>query len=515
MRRIVGGLVCLWAVGLAPVSLVGGPRAGEPAMAQAQKTARSTTGKSARQSQSQTAARKAQSSPSRTSQARRPKAAAKPRLRRYSSKKIGQMISEITALNQELAALNRRTTARLTGFAERQSVPRSERYRFPRDHARMLEFIRQAAAQPRNVTVRLSLADLYRRNHKFPKAERTLLEARALAPVNRALLFQLGELYLAMGRPGQGWDTFEEILYLDPGNLAARLGQGRAEGAAGRVDEAWAVFAGVENDYGQLEDLDIAGTRQLVSEGDYGAAIAAARQGLARYPDSATLYYLRGRAYGALGMAAAAKADLYDALALDADLVDAYEVLGDVSMQEGKYADASAQYLRVVTHRPGDPAAGMALGRAYLMDMKYADAVRELDLCARLHGERQAVNHLRAQAHYLQAQEFKEQGRFRQAVEAQRTALQLAGGSSVGLVVPALLTAGASARAHGDYRRSIDYYERALSLAPASTMGYVELSRTYAAMADSSQALEVLRKALARDPDHAEARLMWRRFTRP
>ncbi len=210
-----------------------------------------------------------------------------------------------------------------------------------------------------------------------------------------------------------------------------------------------------------------------------------------------------------------AKADLYDALVLDPDLLDVYETLGAIFMETGNYPAAEAAYLKVLRARPGDEEASFALGHAYLMDLKFQQAAEEWDRLAYLNGDHGKVNHWRSQAYYLQSLELNRQGQFQSALIARRKALALAGGHSTGWVVPALIGAGAAARTHGDYPRSIDYYYQALEMDPFSADSYMGLSRTYTAMQDPSRARESLSQALALDPAHAGAWAVQERLTRP
>ncbi len=433
----------------------------------------------------------------------------------YSGIQLRALAADITALNGQLADLNRRTTRRFDRLASLEKLPPGQRYRFAEDQRSALQLAQQIDEHPENSAPLITLAHLQIRNRKQAEAEATLLKALALEPLNQELTFDLGELYLSMGKSGQAWDAFQEIIYQKPEQAQARLAQGRVLEHEGDYEGAMDIYTQVEADFGPSAEVNFHQARNLSAQGDHGAAVAQAREGLVRNPDSAPLAYVRGRAYAALGMLDRAKTDLYAALALNPDLLEVYETLGAIFMETGNYPAAEAAYLKVLRARPGDEEASFALGHAYLMDLKFQQAAEEWDRLAYLHGDNGKVNHWRSQAYYLHSLELNRQGQFQSALNARRNALALAGGHSTGWVVPALIGAGAAARAHGDYPRSIDYYDQALEMDPFSADGYIGLSRTYTAMQDSSRARESLLQALALDPDHPGAWAAQERFTRP
>lgn len=443
----------------------------------------------------------------RTIPARRPKP--------YSATQLRAWAAEITALNGQLVDLNRRTTRRIERLAQSEKLPPGQRYRFAEDQRRALQLAHQIDEHPENSAPVIALAHLQIRNRKHAEAEATLLNALALEPLNHELTFDLGELYLTMGKSGQAWDAFQEIIYQKPAHGQPRLAQGRVLEHAGDYAGAMDIFTQVEADFGPSAEVNFHQARNLSAQGDHGAAVAQAREGLVRNPDSAPLAYVRGRAYAALGMLDRAKTDLYAALALDPDLLVVYETLGAIFVETGNYPAAEAAYLKVLRARPGDEEASFALGHAYLMDLKFQQAAEEWDRLAYLHGDDGTVNQWRSQAYYLHSLELNSQGQFQSALSARRNALALAGGHSTGWVVPALIGAGAAARTHSDYPRSIDYYYQALEMDPFSADSYIGLSRTYTAMQDSSRASAYLLQALALDPDHPGAWAAQERFTRP
>lgn len=430
------------------------------------------------------------------------------------------MASDIASLGNQLTALNRRTTRRLSQLAppdssSDQAIPVAQRYRFAGDSRRLQQLIRQHEGHPEDLGALVALADLQRRNHKLREAETYLLKTLSLEPLNQAFLFDLGYLYLEKGKYTKAWGTFQEIIYLNPESIEARLAQGLAREKEGNYQGAEAIYLKVEEQFGAVAGVYFRRAMNLVAREDYGAAVTLAREGLALHPDCASLYYARGCAYAGLGLLARAKTDFYDALSLDTDLLEAYAALGEVSLQEGNAATAIRAFLRLLDEQPGDAAAALNLGRAYLMDLKLQEAVRELEMLQYLHPENREVNAWLPQAYYLYSLDLKGRGRFKEAMDAHHKAMSLSAGQPYGWVVTALVNAGAAARSHDDYQRSIGYFQLAIENDPFRADSYVGLSRTYEAMQDFSRARTALRQALAIDPDHPAAQVELNRIAGP
>ena len=443
-----------------------------------------------------------------------------PRRKTYTPAELKAMASDIASLGDQLTALNRRTMRRLSRLTppdsqSGQGLPGSQRYRFAGDLRRLQQLIRQHEGQPQDLGTLVALADLQRRNQKLQEAEAYLLKTLSLEPLNQGFLYDLGYLYLEKGKYTKARGTFQEIIYMNPESIEARLAQGLVREKEGNYRGAEAVYLKVEEQFGGVAGVYFRRAMNLGAQEDYGAAVTLAREGLALYPDYASLYYARGRGYAGLGLLARAKTDFYDALSLDTDLLEAYAALGEVSLQEGNAATAIRAFLRLLDEQPGDAVASLNLGRAYLMDLKLQEAVRELEMLQYLHPENREADFWLAQAYYLYSLELKGQGRFKEAMDAHQKAMSLSAGQPRGWLVTALVNAGAAARSHDDYQRSIDYFQLAIENDPFRADSYVGLSRTYEAMQDYSRARTALRQALAIDPDHPAAQLELNRIAGP
>ncbi|MFB0515179.1 MAG: tetratricopeptide repeat protein, partial [Candidatus Neomarinimicrobiota bacterium] len=450
-----------------------------------------------------------------TARRQRPPTPATPPIKVYSAGELKTMAADITSFSDQLTALNRQTARRLSRFAPSDSVPEVRRYRFAGDYRLWRQLVRQYEDHPEDQATLVALADLQRRNHKFKEAETYLLKALAVEPLNQELLFNLAHSYLKNGENTKAWGAFQEIVYLNPESIEARLFRGWVRENEGNFKGAMVIYAQVEEQFGAVAGVYFHRALNLVKRGEYGDAVALAREGLALYPDHAPLYYARGKAYTGLGLLDRAKTDFYDALSLDADFLEAYACLGEVSLQEGNATTAIRAYLRLLDSQPGDAAASLNLGRAYLMDLRFKEAIQEWEMLRYLRPENRAVLHWLPQAYYLYSFELKARGRFREALEAYHKAMSLSREQASGWMVSALVLAGNAARAHDDYQRSIDYYTMAINNDPFQADAYVGLSRTYGALRDSTRATSALQRALAIDPDHPAARAELGRLSLP
>lgn len=425
------------------------------------------------------------------------------------------MASDIRSLSHQLAALNRLTVERISRVEPPPKGRMPQQYRVAGEYRLFQKLRRQHEDHPDDLATLIALVDLQRRNHKLDSAETYLLLALALEPLNQALLFILSGLYLEKEEHTSAWGAYREIIYLNPDNAAARLGQGWVRQLEGNHDGAGAIYDAVATSQGATAQVYYYRILNLEARGEYGAAVALAREGLGQYPDHARLYLARAQAYSGLGLLDRAKTDLYDALSLDSDLTAAYLWLGEISLQEGSASTAIRAFKQVIVKEPGSGVAALQLGRAYLMALRFQEAAEEWELLRRLHPDHPGVVPWLSQAYYLQALEFGRQGRFHEALTAQRRAMSLAAGNAPDWVVQALVGAGSAARAHDDLPRSLDYYERAIQSDPFRAESFIGLSRTYRAMQDPVQERAALRQALAIDPRHPIARAELRPTAQP
>ena len=104
-------------------------------------------------------------------------------------------------------------------------------------------FQKQVAAHPDDVTARLYLARIYRRERDFAKAAEQLRAGLATAPEDAALQRELGFLLLDTGRPDAAVDRFRSAVLADSTAPDAWVGLVRALRASGQAAAAERVLA--------------------------------------------------------------------------------------------------------------------------------------------------------------------------------------------------------------------------------------------------------------------------------
>ena len=369
---------------------------------------------------------------------------------KYSEAELKAMASDIGQLSGQLESLNRRTMDRLGEASPDETVPLRERFRFEGDHRRMQQLERQLDDYPDDFETLMSAGILLKRNHKFQRAEDCLVKALALEPLNQGLLSNLADLYLEKGEHTKAWKTLQEIIYLNPDNIDAFAVQGRIRMQEQNFSGADAIYRQMEGKFGNAAQVYAHRAQSFVHQERYGEAVALAREGISLYPDYARLFYARGQAYEGLGLIDRAWTDYYDALALDPDMLDTYEAIGDLALREKNAVTSMKAYRRIVDMRPGDPRASLGLATAYIIDSRFQEAVAELEMLRYLHPEYREADNRMAQAYYLRSLQLHEQGYPRQALDLHHMAFSLAGSRSTELVVAALLMAGDGAFSNDD-----------------------------------------------------------------
>lgn len=104
-------------------------------------------------------------------------------------------------------------------------------------------FEKQIASHPDDVTARLYLARIYRRERDFPKAAEQLKAGLAVAPKDAALQRELGFLLLETGRPEAAVARFRDAVLADSTAPDAWVGLVRALRASGQSAAAERVLA--------------------------------------------------------------------------------------------------------------------------------------------------------------------------------------------------------------------------------------------------------------------------------
>lgn len=96
----------------------------------------------------------------------------------------------------------------------------------PLDESRARALEQQASAEPRNVDVRLELANLYFDAERYPEAGPWYEAALAIDPDNADANADLALVYYAQGQPDRGLAHIDRALAANPDHATALLNQG-------------------------------------------------------------------------------------------------------------------------------------------------------------------------------------------------------------------------------------------------------------------------------------------------
>jgi tetratricopeptide (TPR) repeat protein len=211
--------------------------------------------------------------------------------------------------------------------------------------------------------------------------------------------------------------------------------------------------------------------RQFAAAGSHDQAIAKFKEAAAKDPNYWQAYLGMGQSHIAKGSWNDAIGSAKKAFELAPGGQDVVSVLGKAlfgggtdALNGGRLAEAVSRYVEYLRLEPGNAGAWLNVGKAYLGQAQFADAVKAFT-----------------------------QG-LATGSGAERTAL-----------IRGLLDSGLQAFARGDYRNAIDALKEYVKFDPKNLSAYVNLAKAYWQSGDRGGALDAFRKVLDLDPGNVEA----------
>jgi tetratricopeptide (TPR) repeat protein len=262
------------------------------------------------------------------------------------------------------------------------------------------ELAAQVARRPEDPVARQRLAAYLDKRGEIEAAEEQMAAAQSLAPDDAALAVDMGRLYLRAGKSMRALAPLESAALKSPTDAAARawlglayLESGEPEAARGELEAAARLNASLPEAHLGLALLSIGrgdGSRAREEVGEYLRLSEGAGTGPA----------LLSRVYRELGEVPRAIGAGRLAVAQGAVEPNAWLALG-LALGEGSTRERAEGGLcleRAVQLAPRSPGAHVGLGRAYLRQLRYADAASEFDRGASLGatGERLSRDRSRA-----------------------------------------------------------------------------------------------------------------------
>jgi tetratricopeptide (TPR) repeat protein len=247
---------------------------------------------------------------------------------------------------------------------------------------------KSVAAKPDVFESNLNLGLMLAKNGQ-PDAAEYLRAATKLTPTanqdeGRARAWQSLGHVLESEKPDEAIDAYKQAASLQPSDPEPHL-------SAGMLLEKQNRFADAEDQFQQTLAIDLKSADALTGLANvyirghrFGDAEQVLRRLVGLRPNDAGAHMQLGRMLAADGQNDAAIAELETASKLAPSDETVRRDLADVSARAGKYDVAEGQYKSLLASAPRDPELRHGLGRAYLMQKKFAEAQQELLLAVAL-----------------------------------------------------------------------------------------------------------------------------------
>lgn len=200
------------------------------------------------------------------------------------------------------------------------------------------------ALAPESPEVNKLLAVIYVGQNQTQKAIERLEAARQTAPDDLRILSLLGEQYLAGHYVAKAIPCLTEVIRRNPSDAAPYL----------LLIEAY-------------QDQD-----------NFQAALEVAQHGAARFPNKARLIYEEGQQLANIGNYEKARPYAKQAIELDPNLVDAYDLMGDILSKRGDYAAALTNYHEARNIKPANKLALKGIAESLIGLNRFQEALTEL-----------------------------------------------------------------------------------------------------------------------------------------
>lgn len=154
----------------------------------------------------------------------------------------------------------------------------------PADAARLLDDALRT--RPDDVHLLRALGQVRRLANDLAGAADSLARAASLAPDAPALSHEAGRALMAAGRPDDAAAILTPLHARTPADPGVGIDAASACIAAGRFDDAWGVFQRLADARPRDPEVFVRWTDAAIRAGEVNQAVRAARDGMARFPDS-------------------------------------------------------------------------------------------------------------------------------------------------------------------------------------------------------------------------------------
>lgn len=358
------------------------------------------------------------------------------------------------------------------------------------------QYLRQYLEKHRdNVYARKMLAQSLIKRGNSPAALEVLAPALKSGVQDAQLLALVGESYMQAADYDQAGQFFERASALDP--KAANLRMSLAMSKLGKGESGQAV-----SDLQLATQLDrqspaagIALIRTQLSLQNFDKALEAANTLVKDQPNNAAVLDLKGQAYAGKGDKPAARATFEAALAADPAYFQAAANLAQLDLQDQKPAKAAERIKAFLATNPGDVDAMSALATMAVAQGRPQEATDWLVKAAAV-DPAAVIPGVNLVSHYLQQ---------KQNQKALDLALQLKVTHPDNPDLLDLL--GKAQLANGDMEAATDSFRKLTVALPRSSQAQMQLAAILMVTKKDAAAEEVLKSALAMQPDFPAAQV--------
>jgi tetratricopeptide (TPR) repeat protein len=226
--------------------------------------------------------------------------------------------------------------------------------------------------------------------------------------------------------------------------------------------------------------------RVELAEGNFFAASVLLSRSIESSPDHTMVHYYLGNAYAGLGRRADAVREWIVAGAEPT-------MFGERALEEGRYADAAAEYALVVQLHPNCAQGYVGLGRAYAYQSRWDQAIPAFERALAIDAEdAEALTEL-GRAYYVGQDD----------IDTATSLIQRA--IEVDPNLWSMLVMADLYQSRGDLPSARDWYERAASFAPDALLPKKKLGAVLVSLGQLSEAIDVLSDVVMRDAEDAQA----------
>jgi len=280
---------------------------------------------------------------------------------------------------------------------------------------------------------------------------------------NAVAHINLGKALLLQGRTEEAASQFREVLRINPDDAGAHCNLGNAMQRQGRMEEALAQYhEALRINPEHAETYNNLGNA-MQQQGRFEEAITNFREALRMNPASAETHTNLGNALLKLGRTEEATARYHEALRINPAFAEAHNSLGNAMQQQGRGEEAEAQYREVLRINPAHAEARNNLGNLLFQLGSPEEAIMQLQKALELQTSNLAIQNNLAWLLATVPQRSLRQGS--KAVELATHANQSTGGNNP-LVLHTLAAAYAEA---GRFGEAVQTARHALQLAESQS----------------------------------------------